>query len=64
ATSPSNAHAYRLYVVNDPRQDPPVHCAALSLPNLAAISEALDYDRVLRGLSTLFSRFVCDSLWR
>jgi hypothetical protein len=48
--SPSNAHAYRLYVVNDPRYSNPAHRRLLSL-NLAAISEALYYDRFFKVLS-------------
>jgi hypothetical protein len=42
-SSPSNAHAYRLYVVNDPRLDSSF--ALSSLAAFAAISEAFDYDR-------------------
>ncbi|HEX7889399.1 MAG TPA: hypothetical protein VF522_08580, partial [Ramlibacter sp.] len=52
--SPSNAHAYRLYVVNDPRIDQ----QALHLPFFAvfaAISEALDYAVFFRDRSTLFA---------
>jgi hypothetical protein len=45
--SPSNAHAYRLYVVNEP-------ALALRLAlNSTAISRALDYDTLLKDLSTL-----------
>jgi hypothetical protein len=57
--SPSNAHAYRLYVVNEPRS----HSSfAPSFPaNPAAISEALDYDRFFEALSSCFRCFACDS---
>jgi hypothetical protein len=62
--SPSNAHAYRLYVFNEPRSNfgfaPSVYCL------LAAISEALYSDIFYKGLSTLgsllFSRFASEFL--
>jgi hypothetical protein len=44
--SPSNAHAYRLYVVNDPARTSSVALSFLAV--FAAISEALDYDRFFR----------------
>ncbi len=56
--SPSNAHAYRLYVVNEPcclpsRLAPRFAC-------FAAMSEAFNYGSFFRGLSTRFAFF--DSL--
>ncbi|MCG2591615.1 hypothetical protein LZ009_02330 [Ramlibacter sp. XY19] len=42
-SSPSNAHAYRLYVFNEPARI--TSFALRLLANPAAISEALDYDR-------------------
>jgi hypothetical protein len=46
-SSPSNAHAYRLYVFNEPARTSSRFLQALPsfLANPAAISEALDYDR-------------------
>jgi hypothetical protein len=57
--SPSNAHAYRLYVVNDPCSIQPL--APPFLAAFAAISEAFDYDRFFEALSSCFCCFVCDS---
>jgi hypothetical protein len=51
--SPSNAHAYRLYVVNDPARTSSVALSFLAV--FAAISEALDYDRFFEALSSYFA---------
>ena len=42
---PSNAHAYRLYVVKVPGFKAQNRSFLLPLPNFAAISEALNYNR-------------------
>ena len=57
--SPSNAHAYRLYIFNEPASKASV--APPSLAVSAAISEALDYDRFERDLtnSEAFTHFAC-----
>jgi len=47
--SPSNAHAYRLYVFNEPARSSSF--APSFLANLAAISEAFDYDSFYEDLS-------------
>jgi hypothetical protein len=46
--SPSNAHAYRLYVVNDPLCNHQTYRLSL---RLAVISEALNYDMLSKDLS-------------
>ena len=55
--SPSNAHAYRLYVVNEPARSQRLR---FLLAVSAAISEALDYDRFRRDLSNsvVFTRLL------
>jgi hypothetical protein len=55
--SPSNAHAYRLYIFNEPAR--PGSFSPPSLAASAAISEALDYDRFERDLtnSEVFTHF-------
>jgi hypothetical protein len=53
--SPSNAHAYRLYIFNEPARSSGF--APSLLANPAAISEAFDYDRFFEALSSCFLLF-------
>jgi hypothetical protein len=49
-SSPSNAHAYRLYIFNEPARFSSSRHPLLA--NLAAISEAFDYHTGFEDLST------------
>jgi hypothetical protein len=58
AASPSNAHAYRLYIFNDPRLESSFALSSLAV--FTAISEAFDYDRFFEALSSYFCCCFCE----
>ena len=64
ATSPSNAHAYRLYVVNDPLQEPPALRRAFSCPTPLRSAKPSIMTEFLEDCQPLRSLLSCKHCFR